>query len=122
MTSASLWVSVDNALCTSFLRESFIKPSSGLVSPSFSKTSSKLFSSPCTKGASIDTCLPEIFMVSTTSPAVTSSTSASSSGEGSLSNFCSSSENVLLILFKEPTLLSGSLTILDCSANAWRMD
>src|SRR6188508_3001038 len=38
------------------------------------------------------------------------------------SNFCSKSEKVLDILFKDPTLLRGSLTILDCSASACKID
>ena len=35
---------------------------------------------------------------------------------------CSNSENALLILLRLPTLLSGSLTILDCSARACKID
>ena len=46
-------------------------------------------------------------MVSTTSLVVTSSTSASSSGDGSRSNFCSNAENVFEILFKEPYPVQG---------------
>ena len=122
ITSASLCVNVDNARWTSFLNESFIKPSSGLSSPSFSRTSKRLFSSPCTKGSSIETGHPDIFMVSTTSPSVTANTSANSWGEGSLSNLFSSSEKILLILFNDPTLFKGSLTIRYCSARACKID
>ena len=74
------------------------------------------------KGASIDTCLAATPKVVSTSSADISRRSANSSEDGSLSYSCSSSENALLILFREPTLLSGSLTILDCSASAWRID
>ncbi len=91
-----------------------MRPESGVSSLSFSSTSIKLFSSPCTNGAFIDTWRPDIFMVSTTSSGVTSSTSANSSGEGSRWNFCSSSENVLDILFNEPTRFRGKRTMRDC--------
>ena len=66
----------------------------------------------------METWRPDIFMVSTTSEADTSSTSANSSGDGSRSNFCSNSLKVFEILFKEPTLFKGRRTIRDCSANA----
>jgi hypothetical protein len=57
-------------------------------------------------------------MTSFISEVLTSNTSANSSLVGSLSYSCSSLENVLEILLKEPTLFNGNLTILDCSAKA----
>ena len=51
-----------------------------------------------------------------------SSSSESSSGEGLRSFSCSNLARALLILFIEPTWLSGSLTIRDCSASACRID
>jgi len=51
-----------------------------------------------------------------------STSSEISSAVGGLSNFCSKIAYALLILFMDPILLSGSLTILDCSANACKID
>jgi hypothetical protein len=61
-------------------------------------------------------------MVSFTFSSVSSRAVASSSLLGGLSNSCSSLEKALFILFKEPTWLRGNLTILDCSANACKID
>tara|TARA_B100000575_G_scaffold248433_1_gene214338 strand:- start:365 stop:511 length:147 start_codon:yes stop_codon:yes gene_type:complete len=47
-----------------------------------------------------------------------SSSLAISSADGARSWACSKNAYVLLILFIEPILLSGNLTILDCSAKA----
>ena len=43
-------------------------------------------------------------------------------GEGLRSFSCSNFEKALLILFNEPTWLSGKRTIRDCSAKACRID
>ena len=72
-----------------FLSDSKISPLSGSASVLSSITSSKLPSSSCEKGASTETCLPDTLMVSSTSPALISKHSATSSGEGSRSYFCS---------------------------------
>ena len=51
-----------------------------------------------------------------------SSSFAISSAEGALSCACSRNAYVLFILLIEPILFKGSLTILDCSAKACRID
>ena len=53
---------------------------------------------------------------------VISNSLAISSALGGLSWDCSKNAYVLLILLMEPILFKGSLTILDCSASAWRID
>jgi hypothetical protein len=75
--------------------------------PMFSSTSSRELSSPSTKGASIETWRAATPRVVSTSSVGISSISASSSALGSRSYSCSNSENALLILLREPTLLSG---------------
>src|SRR5688500_17981819 len=61
-------------------------------------------------------------MVSATLSSGRSRTAESSSALGSLSYSCSRREYALLILLSDPTWLSGSRTIRDCSANACRID
>ena len=88
-TSASLGVKVSRALSISVLRDSCRSCLSGFGDYPLFKTSYKLESSPSTKGASIDTCLPEFFRDSFTSLTVMSSSLAISSAEGALSWACS---------------------------------
>ena len=64
----------------------------------------------------------EFFMDSFTSETVMSSSLAISSAEGTRSCACSKKAYVLFILLIEPILLSGNLTIRDCSASACNMD
>ncbi len=70
---------------------------------SFTKTSSKLLSSPSTNGASTEICRPDTRNVSATFSAGKSRESANSSGDGRRSFSCSNRENALLILFNDPT-------------------
>ena len=103
MMSRSRSVRVANARSISRLSDSLISDLSALGESLFTRTSSRLLSSPSTNGASTDTCLPLTRSVSDTFSFGNSSRSASSSGEGVLSNSCSNLENALFILFKDPT-------------------
>ena len=120
--SLSLSVSVANALSISLESDSFSNVLSALGESLFGRISSRLLSSPSTKGASTETCRPETRRVSDTFSLGSSSNSASSSGEGVLSNSCSNFEKALLILLSDPTWFNGSLTIRDCSASACNID
>ena len=120
--SLSLSVRVESARSISLLSDSFTRPRSAFGESLFTSTSKRLLSSPSTKGASTETCLHDTLRVSAIFSLGISRISASSSGEGILSFSCSNFERALFILFSEPTWLSGSLTILDCSASACRMD
>ena len=121
-TSASLGVRVSKALSISVLRDSCKRVLSGLGDSPLFNTSYRFESSPSTRGASIETCLPEFFKDSLTSLMVMSSSLAISSAEGALSWACSKKAYVLLILLIDPILLSGKRTILDCSARACKID
>ena len=111
-----------NARSTSFDSDSWFSDESAIGESSLVRTSNKLLSSPSTNGASTEMWRPDTFRVSWILSTGMSSCSASSSADGRRSFSCSNLERALLILFKEPTWLSGSLTIRDCSARAWRMD
>ena len=101
--SFSLSVSVESALSISLESDSLTSERSAIGESSFTRTSSKLLSSPSTKGASTEMWRPETFSVSEILSTGISSSSASSSGEGRRSFSCSNLENALLILFSEPT-------------------
>src|SRR5690606_572991 len=119
--SLSLSVKVDSERLISSDNDSSINELS-VSGSEFSNTSNSVFSSPCTNGASIDTCLPELLNVSETLSTVVSKISANSSGEGSRSYSCSNLEKALLILLKDPTWFRGRRTIRDCSAIACKID
>ena len=70
---------------------------------SLTNTSSRLLSSPSTKGASTEICRPDTFNVSEILSTGISNSSASSSGEGRRSFSCSNLERALLILLRDPT-------------------
>ena len=120
--SFSLSLSVLRALSISFDRDSLISSLSATGESSFGSTSRRLLSSPSTKGASTEMWRPDALSESAILSTGMSSSSESSSGEGRRSFSCSNLARALLILFMEPTWLSGSLTIRDCSARACRID
>src|SRR3569833_2946239 len=121
MISRSRSVSVESERLISSESDSLINIES-VFGSWFSSSSSNVFSSPCTKGASIDTWRHELLSVSDILSTVVSSISASSSGDGSRSYSCTSLEKALLILLNEPTWLSGKRTIRVCSAIACNID
>lgn len=106
----------------SLLSDSLMSVESAIGESSLTSTSSSELSSPSTNGASTDMCRPDILIVSDILSIGRSSSSASSSAEGRRSFSCSNRENALLILLSDPTWLSGSRTMRDCSASACRMD
>ena len=120
--AASLSVKDESARSISFLRESFNKAPSGVGLSLLKRTSYISPSSPSVNGASIETCLPELLMASLISSGAISIALEISSTEGSLSNFCSSSDKALFILLIAPILFNGNLTIRACSAKACNMD
>src|SRR5690554_4715247 len=118
MTSASRGDKVSNALMISVFRDCNINLLSGRGDSPERNTSYRLESSPSLRGASMETCLPEIFMDCSTSAMDKSNSLAISSAEGGRSWACSKYEKVRLILLMEPILFSGKRTTLDCSAKA----
>ena len=78
MISFSLSVNVESALSISLARDSFTKERSAIGESSFTNTSSKLLSSPSTKGASTEMWRPDTFSVSEILSTGISSSSANS--------------------------------------------
>jgi len=74
-------------------------------------TSSRVFSSPVTNGASKDRWRPELESESEIFSTDVSRSSANSSGVGTRSNCCSSLDDDLRILLKVPTWFNGKRTI-----------
>src|SRR5690606_30597229 len=117
-TSASRGDRVSKALTISVFRDCNINFLSGCGDSPERTTSYRVESSPSFRGASIETCLPEIFMDCSTSVMDRSSSLAISSADGGRSCACSKYEKVRLILLIEPILFKGKRTTLDCSAKA----
>jgi two-component system, OmpR family, sensor histidine kinase QseC len=110
MISFSLSVNVERALSISLARDSLTRERSAMGESSFTNTSSRLLSSPSTKGASTEIWRPDTFSVSEILSTGISSSPANSSGDGR-EDICYK-DSMVYIVEKEETEPARILTTL----------